>query len=188
MQSTIFNTPLIKIESLKNKFDTLVLSGSFINLIGDYVEALFFQQLHYWSLSEYGVVIDGTRWIYKPLREWLSEVFTFLTEWKLRKAIASLLEKGLIERKKLYVKHHEIKHDNPYWNPKNQTYYYSVNYDELQKRIERVEGKENAETIENVRIENYAELSIEDSLDRRKTRVLVTRRKLKQCHFCQPHV
>ena len=80
MQSTIFNTPVIKIDSLKNKFDTLVLSGSFITLIGDYVEALFFQQLHYWSLSEYGVVIDDTRWIYKPLREWLSEVFSFLTE------------------------------------------------------------------------------------------------------------
>ena len=165
MQSAIFNTPLIKIESLKTKFDTLVLSNSFITLIGDYVEAHFFQQLHYWSLSEYGVVIDGTRWIYKPLREWLSEVFSFLTEWKLRKAIASLLEKGLIERKKLYVKHHEIKHGNPYWNPKNQTYYYSANYDELQKRIDRVEGTKNAETLENVRIEDFTKLSIEDSLD-----------------------
>ena len=181
MQSAIFNTPVIKIESLKTKFDTLVLSNSFITLIGDYVEAHFFQQLHYWSLSEYGVVIDDTRWIYKPLREWLSEVFSFLTEWKLRKAIASLLEKGLIERKKLYVKHHEIKHDNPYWNPKNQTYYYSVNYDELQKRIDRVEGTKNAEaglalapvgdasfpaeTTENVRIEDFTKLSIEDSLD-----------------------
>ncbi len=162
MQPTIFNTPVIKIDSLKPKFDTLVLSNSFVTVIGDYIEALFFHQLHYWSYSEYGVVIDGTRWIYKPLREWLSEVFTFLTEWKLRKAIASLLEKGLIERKKLYVKHHEIKHDNPYWNPKNQTYYYSVNYDELQKRIERVE---NAETIENVRIENSTKLSSEEFQD-----------------------
>ena len=162
MQSAIFNTPVIKIDSLKPKFDTLVLSNSFVTVIGDYIEALFFHQLHYWSYSEYGVVIDGTRWIYKPLREWKNEVFTFLTEWKLRKAIASLLEKGLIERKKLYVKHHEIKHDNPYWNPKNQTYYYSVNYDELQKRIERVE---NAETIENVRIENSTKLSSEEFQD-----------------------
>jgi hypothetical protein len=116
-------------------------------------------------LSEYGVVIDDTRWIYKPLREWLSEVFSFLTEWKLRKAIASLLEKGLIERKKLYVKHHELKHNNPYWNPKNQTYYYSVNYDELQKRIERVESTKNAESTENVRIEDSTKLSVEDFQD-----------------------
>ncbi|MBE9048196.1 hypothetical protein IQ255_28045 [Pleurocapsales cyanobacterium LEGE 10410] len=162
IQSAVFNTPVIKIDSLKNKFDTLVLSGSFINLIGDYAEAHFLHQLHYWSLSEYGVVIDDVRWIYKPLREWLSEVFTFLTEWKLRKAIASLLEKGLIERKKLYVKHHQIKHDNPYWNPKNQTYYYSVNYDKLQKRIDAVEK---AETTENVRIEDFTELSIEEFQD-----------------------
>ena len=165
MTQVTFNTPVIKIDSLQNKFDTLVLSGSFVNLIGDYVEALFFQQLHYWSYSEYGVVINDVRWIYKPLREWLSEVFTFLTEWKLRKAIASLLEKGLIERKKLYVKHHEIKHDNPYWNPKNQTYYYSVNYDELQKRIDRVKNTKNAESTENVRIENHTELSVEGFQD-----------------------
>ncbi|MGV2831629.1 hypothetical protein, partial [Myxosarcina sp. GI1(2024)] len=165
MQSAIFDTPVIKIESLKNKFDTLVLSGSFINLIGDYAEALFFQQLHYWSLSEYGVVIDDTRWIYKPLREWLSEVFTFLTEWKLRKAIASLLEKGLIERKKLYVKHHEIKHNNPYWNPKNQTYYYSVNYDKLQELIDEVENQENAGSTEKFRFVNPTKLSSEDFQD-----------------------
>ncbi len=165
MQSAIFDTPVLKVESLKTKFDTVVVSNSFIALIGDYVEAIFFQQLHYWSLSEYGVVIDDTRWIYKPLREWLSEVFSFLTEWKLRKAIASLLEKGLIERKKLYVKHHEIKHNNPYWNPKNQTYYYSVNYDKLQELIERVENQENPETIENVPIEDSTKLCIEDFKD-----------------------
>ena len=165
MQSEIFNTPFIKIDSLKTKFDTLVVSNSFIAVVGDHIEALFLHQLHYWSYSQYGVVIDDVRWIYKPLREWLSEIFTFLTEWKLRKAIASLLEKGLIERKKLYVKHHEIKHDNSYWNPKNQTYYYSVNYDELQKRIEQVEGTKNAESTENVRFENLTKLSIEDSLD-----------------------
>ena len=165
MNQSTFDTPLIKIESLKTKFDTVIVSNSFITLIGDYVEALFLHQLHYWSFSQYGVVIDGTRWIYKPLREWLSELFTFLTDWKLRKAIASLLEKGLISRKKLYVKHHEIKHDNPYWHPKNQTYYYSVNYDRLQELIDEVENQENAETIENVRFVSPTKLSVEDFQD-----------------------
>ena len=165
MTQSTFDTPLIKIESLKTKFDTVVVSNSFITLIGDYVEALFLHQLHYWTFSQYGVVIDGTRWIYKPLREWLSELFTFLTDWKLRKAIASLLEKGLISRKKLYVKHHEIKHDNPYWHPKNQTYYYSVNYDRLQELIDEVENQENAESTENVRFVSPTKLSIEDFQD-----------------------
>ena len=165
MTQSTFDTPLIKIESLKTKFDTVVVSNSFITLIGDYVEALFLHQLHYWTFSQYGVVIDGTRWIYKPLREWLSELFTFLTDWKLRKAIASLLEKGLISRKKLYVKHHEIQHDNPYWHPKNQTYYYSVNYDRLQELIDEVENQENAESTENVRFVSTTKLSVEDFQD-----------------------
>ncbi|MDJ0904107.1 MAG: hypothetical protein QNJ55_35500 [Xenococcus sp. MO_188.B8] len=165
MQSAIFDTPVLKVESLKTKFDIVVISNSFIALIGDYVEARLLHQLHYWSYAQYGVVIDGIRWIYKPYREWLSEVFTCLTDWQLRKAIASLLKKGLIRREKLYVKHHEIKHDNPYWHPKNQTYYYSVNYDKLQELIEGVENTKNAETIENVRIENLTKLSVEDFQD-----------------------
>jgi hypothetical protein len=172
MQSTIFDTPLLKVESLKTKFDTNVISNSLIALLDhNYIEARILQQLHYWCYSEYGVIIDKVRWIYKPLREWLSEALTGITNWKLRVAIASLLEKGLIKREKLYVKHHELKHDNPYWHPKNQTYYYSVNYDKLQELIEQVENRSEkvkndgafkdsnsirvtapSETIENVRI------------------------------------
>ena len=162
MQSNIFATPLLTIESLKTKFDTNVISNSFIALIGDYVQARFLQQLHYWSYSEYGVVIDGIRWIYKPLREWLSEVFTSFTEWQLRKAIASLLRKGLIKREKLFVKHHDQVHNSPWWHPKNQTYYYSINYDKLQ---ELIEAAEKAESTENVRIESFTKLSVEDFSD-----------------------
>ena len=165
MQSAIFDTPSIKIESLKTKFDSIFISNSFITLIGDYIEAIFLHQLHYWSYSEYGVVINDVRWIYKPYREWLSEVFTCLTEWKLRVAIASLLEKGLIRREKLFVKHHQQEHNSPWWNPKNQTYYYSVNYDKLQELIEEVENTQKAESIENVRFENDTKLSVEDFSD-----------------------
>jgi hypothetical protein len=162
MQSAIFNTPVLKVESLKTKFDTIVLSNSFVALIGDYIEARILQQLHYWCYSEYGVIIKGLRWIYKPIREWLREAFIGFTDWQLRIAIASLLEKGLIYREKLYVKHHELKHDNPYWHPKNQTYYYSLNYDKLQGLIEQ---HENAEIIENLRVESHTKLSVEDSQD-----------------------
>ena len=161
MQSPVSNIPYIKVKNLQAKFDAVVISNSFITLIGEVNEAYFLHQLHYWSYSQYGVVLDGIRWIYKPLREWLTEVFPFMTEWKLRKAIASLLDKGLIERKKLYVKHHEIKHDNPYWNPKNQTYYYSVNYDNLQERINEAERGVKAESTENVCIEDSTKLSSE---------------------------
>jgi hypothetical protein len=163
MQPAIFNTPVLKLESLKTKFDINVISNSLVALLdNNYIEARILQQLHYWCYSEYGVIIDKIRWIYKPLREWLSEALTGITSWKLRVAIASLLEKGLIKREKLYVKHHELKHDNPYWHPKNQTYYYSVNYDKLQELIEQVEKPE---TIENVRIVSSTKLSVEDFQD-----------------------
>jgi hypothetical protein len=170
MQSTIFNAPVLKVNSLKSKFDTNVLSNSFIALLGNnYIEARILQQLHYWCYSQYGVVIDGIRWIYKPLREWLSEALTGLTDWKVRKAIASLLAQGLIRREKLFVKHHQQVHNSPWWHPKNQTYYYSVNYDQLQKLIERAENRfekaKKAETPENVRIEDSSKLSVEEFTD-----------------------
>ncbi len=162
MQSTIFNIPVIKVKSLESKFDTTVLSNSFVALLdNNYIEARILQQLHYWCYSEYGVVIDGIRWIYKPIREWLSEALIGFTEWKLRGAIASLLRKGLIRREKLFTKHQIQNGDRFWWQPKNQTYYYSLNYDRLQELIEQVENKENAESTENVRFENSTKLSIE---------------------------
>ena len=88
MQSAIFNTPLLKVKSLEAKFDTFVLSNSFVALLDNsYIEARILQQLHYWCYSQYGVVIDGIRWIYKPMREWLTEALVGFTEWKHRVAI-----------------------------------------------------------------------------------------------------
>lgn len=162
MGTAIFDTPLLKVKSLESKFDTNFFSNSMVALLGDFLEARIVQQLHYWCYSQYGVIIDGVRWIYKPIREWLSEVFTGFTEWQLRGAISSLLEKGLIEREKLFVKHHQQEHNSPWWNPKNQTYYYSLNYDKLQELIEQ---HENAETLENIRFVTDTKLSVEDFSD-----------------------
>ena len=154
----IIDTPVIQIDSLKTKFDTVVVSNSLIALLDhNYNEARFLQQLHYWSYSEYGVVIDGIRWIYKSAREWLSEALIGLSEWKLRKAISSLLEKNLIRKEKLFTKHQKQEYKSFWWQPNNQTCYYSINYEELQKLIEK------AETTENVRLESSTKLSFEES-------------------------
>ncbi len=175
MQSAIFDTPVLKVDSLLTKFDTIVLSNSFVALIGDYIEARILQQLHYWCYSEYGVVIDGLRWIYKPIGEWLSEAFIGFTSWQLRKAIASLLEKELISREKLFTKHQIQLGDRFWWQPKNQTYYYSLNYDKIRELIDRVENdgafKDSnsirvpapPETPENIRFVSDTKLSVEDS-------------------------
>ena len=152
------DTPVIEIDSLKTKFDTVVVSNSLIALLDyNYNEARLLQQLHYWSYSEYGVVIDGIRWIYKSAREWLSEALVGLTEWKLRRAIASLLKKKLIRREKLFSRHQQQEYRSFWWQPRNQTYYYSINYEELEKLIEK------AETIKNIRFEESTKLSIEEN-------------------------
>ena len=70
--------------------------------------------------------------------------------------IASLLEKKLIRKEKLYVKHHQQEYESPWWNPKNQTCYYSVNYEELERLIETTES------TGNIRFEEYTKLRIEE--------------------------
>lgn len=137
MQSAIFDTPVLKSESLKTKFDTCIVSNSFVALIGDYIEARIVQQLHYWCYSEYGVIINDLRWIYKPIREWLSESFVGFTSWQLRKAIASLVAKGILFKKHLFKEHHGNN-----FSPKNRTYYYSVNYEYLEKLFLEQESAE----------------------------------------------
>ena len=153
----ILDHPVIQIDSLKTKFDTVVVSNSLIALLDhNYNEARFLQQLHYWSYSQYGVVIDGIRWIYKSAKEWLNEALIGLSEWKLREAIKSLKKKNLIRKEKLFAKHQKQEYKSFWWQPRNQTCYYSVNYEELQKLIEK------AETTENVRFEESTKLSFEE--------------------------
>ena len=151
----IIDTPVIQVDSLKTKFDTVVVSNSLIALLDhNYNEARFLQQLHYWSYSEYGVVIDGIRWIYKSAKEWLSEALIGLTEWKLREAIKSLKKKKLIRKEKLFAKHQKQEYKSFWWQPRNQTCYYSINYEELQNLIEK------AETTQNVGFEESKETKL----------------------------
>ena len=155
MAQVTFNTPVIKILGKTTKFDTTVVSNSFVAFIGDYIEARIVQQLHYWSYSEYGVIINGLRWIYKPIREWLSESFVGFTSWQLRKAIASLVEKRILLKEHLFKEHHGNN-----FAPKNRTFYYSLNYARLE---ELAEERETAETTENLRFVSPTEQFCENS-------------------------
>ena len=121
------DTPVLKVPGLETKFDTSVMSNSLVVLIGDYLEARILQQLHYWTVKEYGIVLKGARWIYKPVRELLIEVLIGFTSWQIRKAISSLVGKGLLFREHLFKEHHG--HN---FAPKNRTYYYSINYQKPQ--------------------------------------------------------
>lgn len=59
-------------------------------------EAIILQQIQYWLNKECGKVIDGVRWIYNRLDDWL-EQFPWMSKWRLRKAMINLRAKGILE-------------------------------------------------------------------------------------------
>ncbi len=136
------NDTVLKVEGLETKFDLGIVSNSLVSLLGSYLEARIVQQIHYWTVKEYGKIINGLRWIYKPIREWLSEVLIGFTSWQIRKAIASLIEKEVLRREHLY----DIHHGHNY-APKNRTYYYSLNYEKLEELVKEYETAESTENI-----------------------------------------
>lgn len=152
------DSPVLKIEGLETKFDRAIVSNSLvIALGGNYLAARILQQLHYCSHAGYGVVIEGVRWIYKPIREFVSEMLVGFTNWQIRKAIAFLVEIGVVRKEHLYHIHHG--HN---YAPKNRTLYYSLDYDQLEEIIrEFLEKREKAETVESIRFVSHAKLICE---------------------------
>ncbi len=143
MSNTVaFPNQLLQIPELQSKFDTKVFSDSVAVMVGDYIEALILQQIHYWIHRDFGTVIEGTRWIYKPIRELIIEAFPILTPWKINKALVSLVEKGFLLREHLFDKHHG--HN---FHPKNRTYYYTVNYEKIREVLEKLKSSETTENF-----------------------------------------
>ena len=149
MREVTFSNPVLKVKGLEVKFDVIPVSSSLAILLGDKDLAQIVQQLHYWELQGYGEVINGVRWFYKPIKEWIEEVFPTLTPWKLGKMMTQLANLGIIRREKLFTKHQIQKGDRFWWQPKNQTYYYSLNTDKIQKLADSYQLPEEAETTEN---------------------------------------
>ena len=148
MSQITFDTPVLKIEGLQAKFDVVPASSSLAVLLGNINRALIVQQLHYWGLQGYGVVIEGVRWFYKPIKEWIDDVFPTFTPWQLRKLMAELVELGVVRRAKLFTKHQIQNGDRFWWQPKNQTYYYSLSTEKLQELVREFFSQEMAETPE----------------------------------------
>jgi len=149
MRKITFGDPVLKVEGLETKFDVVPVSNSLAILIGDRDLATIVQQLSYWTFQGYGEVIDGVRWFYKPIAEWIEEVFPTFTPWKLGKMMKQLSDRGIIRREKLFTKHQIQRGDRFWWQPKNQTYYYSLDSKKLQKIADNFQTSETAETPEN---------------------------------------
>lgn len=86
-------------------------------------EAIVVQQLHYWSLTK-EPDDRGEVWVYNTLAEWL-EQFPWLSEATLRRVIARLKKRGLIEVKR---------------QGQDRTNHYRIDYDRLPSHAITVSG------------------------------------------------
>ena len=93
--------------------------------LGSMEAALILQQLHYWMEKEgVGVKINNAKYVYNSFSDWVSQQFTFLTEWKFRKAMSLLRSLLIVD---------VIRYKAPQWN---QTNYYNLNYKKLREWAE----------------------------------------------------
>ena len=132
MAQLVIDAPVLRIEGLETKYDTVPVSSSLSLLLDSELEAKIVQQLHFWTQQESsGVLYKGMKWIYKSVREWIEEVLPIWSRGQVNRALASLVEKGVIVKEHLFKKHHGHNYD-----PKNRTLYYSLVYEKLQELAE----------------------------------------------------
>jgi len=107
--------------------NSLLIPTELARLIG-LEEAYVLQQMHYWMQRGAGKIINGIRWIWNSLNDWLKQFA--LTEWQLRRAFDRLENKfGLIRRERL---------DKHKWN---QTTYYTIDYERLEPLLLSICGR-----------------------------------------------
>jgi hypothetical protein len=93
--------------------------------LGSFEAAIILQQLHYWTQKEgIGVMVDKAKYVYNSYKDWVKQQFTFLTEWKFRKAMSLLRSLSIVK---------VIRHKAKEWN---QTNYYNLNYGKLREWAE----------------------------------------------------
>lgn len=80
-------------------------------------EAIVLQQIHYWTKGGRPSV-DGLSWTYNSMKDWQKQ-FPFFSISTLRRTIDSLVDQGLLVRKKMA--------DNPF----DQTLYYAILHEKL---------------------------------------------------------
>lgn len=139
-----FKSAVLKVDGLETKFDVIAVSASLDKLIGDRDQATVVQQLNYWAYKGYGVLIEGVRWFYKSIKDWIEEVFPTFSPYKLGKIMQQLCDREIIRREKLTADHHQQQFNYYFWHCKNQTYYYSLNTDKLQEMVKQLKSTQNA--------------------------------------------
>ena len=82
--------------------------------------AMFLQQLHYWAEKQIGKVIDGQRWIWNSIKDWMETNFSWLSYWQVRKTFKALRDIGLVKFEKF---------DKSQFNHRG---YYRIDYQRLE--------------------------------------------------------
>ena len=92
-------------------------------------EAIFVQQLHYWTNGKSGKLIDGKRWIYNTYKDW-EENFPFWSNATIRRTIASCEKQNII----IAGNYNRVGFDKTKW--------YTVNYEEIEGMSKRIAQNE----------------------------------------------
>ncbi len=124
------DTPVLQIPEIETKFGVQIYSNSLLIFLEDINQARIVQQLHFWLRQKHGVMLNGIRWIWKSMAEWIKDALPDLTPWKIRVALGSLVDRGILIREQFHKEHRG--HN---YNPKNRIYYYTINYARLNSLI-----------------------------------------------------
>lgn len=92
-------------------------------------EAIFVQQLHYWTNGKAGKLIDGKRWVYNTYKDW-EENFPFWSNATIRRTIASCEKQNII----IVGNYNRAGFDKTKW--------YTVNYEEIEGMSKRIAQNE----------------------------------------------
>lgn len=92
-------------------------------------EAIFVQQLHYWTNGKSGKLKDGKRWIYNTYKDW-EENFPFWSNATIRRTIASCEKQNII----IVGNYNQAGFDKTKW--------YTVNYEEIEGMSKRIAQNE----------------------------------------------
>ena len=117
-------------------------------------EAIFVQQLHYWTNGKAGKLKDGKRWVYNTYKDW-EENFPFWSNATIRRTIASCEKQNII----IVGNYNRAGFDKTKW--------YAVNYEVIEGMSKRI--AQNEQTSYSKRANGTAQNEQPNTIDYTKT-------------------
>lgn len=118
-----------------NKDDVLLIRKELVRVLGDLNEAVILNQINYWIEINKKVeknLHDNRYWVFNTYQMWKETDFDFWSTDTIRRTLTRLENKGIV----LTANYNKMKIDKTKW--------YTIDYDALQKRIDKYEEKKNA--------------------------------------------